>query len=140
MEVPVAQDFRELRVWQGAMALAESVYSMTRQFPADERFGLTSQVRRAAVSVVSCIAEGNARSSIRDYLRFLSMSSGSLAEVETQLLLAQRLNYVSDKDVALLLPSLHAVARQLQALKKALSVKLAAEPPFPVPCSPLPAP
>jgi four helix bundle protein len=139
MEVPMACDFRELRVWQDAMKLAEAIYAVTQRFPADERFGLTAQARRAVVSVVSCIAEGNARGSIRDYLRFLSMSSGSLAEVETQMLLAERLDYVAAKDVAPVLTSLHAVARQLQALKRALSDKLAADPPFPVPRSPFPA-
>ena len=133
-------DFRELRVWQDAMALAEAVYAVTQRFPTDERFGLTSQARRAAVSVVSCIAEGNARSSTRDYLRFLSMSSGSLAEVETQMLLAERLDYVAAKDVAPVLTSLHTVARQLQTLKKALSNKLVTEPPFPVSRFPFPAP
>jgi four helix bundle protein len=139
MEVPVAQDFRELRVWQDAMALAEAVHTATREFPSEERFGLTSQLRRASVSIASCIAEGNARSSTRDYLRFLSMSCGSVAEVETQLLLAQRFGYLSDTDVSSLLTPLHGLARQLQALKKALSSRLAASHAFPVPRSPFPA-
>jgi carbamoyl-phosphate synthase large subunit len=91
----VAKDFRELVVWEQAMVLAEHIYELTRELPADERFGLKSQMRRAAVSVPSCIAEGNARASIPDYLRFLSMSAGSLAELRTQLLLAQRLGLVS---------------------------------------------
>ena len=134
----MVQDYRELRVWQDAMALAEAVHVATRAFPLDERFGLTSQVRRASVSIASCIAEGNARSSTRDYLRFLSMSSGSLAEVETQLLLAQRFGYLSKGDLSSLLMPLHGLARQLQALKNALSSKLAVGHPFPVPRSPFP--
>ncbi|WP_458071450.1 four helix bundle protein [Rhodanobacter sp. BL-MT-08] len=138
MEVPVACDYRELRVWQDAMLLAEAVYSITKEFPPDERFGMTSQLRRAAVSAVSCIAEGNARSSTRDYLRFLHMSSGSLAEVETQMLLAERFEYVSPKDASSLLTSLNSVARQLQSLKKALTERLAEIDPFPVPHSPFP--
>jgi four helix bundle protein len=121
------------------MALAEKVYGLTHQFPADERFGLTAQARRAVVSVASCIAEGNARSSMRDYLRFLSMSSGSLAEVETQMLLAARLGYVSADDLTPALASLHGVARQLQALKKSLANKLSVGDQFPVPRSPFPA-
>ena len=135
----MAQDFRELRVWQDAMALAEAVYAATQVFPPEERFGLASQLRRASVSTASCIAEGNARSSTRDYLRFLSMSSGSLAEVETQLLLARRFGYLSDDDISLLLTPLHGLARQLQVLKKTLSSKLAGDQTFPVPRSPVPA-
>jgi four helix bundle protein len=140
MEVPMAQDYRELRVWQEAMALAEAVHAATRAFPLDERFGLTGQVRRASVSIASCIAEGNARSSTRDYLRFLSMASGSIAEVETQLLLAQRFGYLSKGDLSSLLTLLHGLARQLQALKNALSSKLAVGRAFPIPRSPFPAP
>jgi four helix bundle protein len=138
MEVPVVSDYRELRVWQDAMQLAELVYAVTRQWPADERFGLTMQLRRAAVSVASCIAEGNARSSTKDYLRFISMSSGSLAEVETQTLLAMRLGYIKEGADAPLLSHIHSLMRQLQVLKKALAAKLdLASSPFPVPRSPL---
>jgi four helix bundle protein len=140
MDVPVAQDFRELRVWQDAMTLAEAIHVATRAFPSDERFGLISQLRRASVSIASCIAEGNARSSTRDYLRFLSMSSGSLAEVETQLLLSRRFGYLSEDNLSLLLGPLHGIARQLQALKNALVSRLTTGHTFPVPRSPFPAP
>ena len=136
----MAHDFRELRVWQEAMALAEAIHVATQAFPSDERFGLTSQLRRASVSIASCIAEGNARSSTRDYLRFLFMSSGSLAEIETQLLLSRRFGYLSEGDLSSLLTPLHGIARQLQALKNALSSKLATDRRFPVPRSPFPAP
>jgi four helix bundle protein len=135
----MTSDFRELRVWQSAMALAESIHVMTRDFPADERYGLTAQIRRAAISVPSCIAEGNARSSTRDYARFLSMASGSLAEVETQILLAHRFRYVQEDLIQTLLEDLRSTAKQLQALKKSLASKLAIAPPFPVPRSPFPA-
>ncbi len=138
MEVPEVQDFRGLRVWHDAMALAVAVHETTRMFPPDERFGLTSQLRRASVSIASCIAEGNARSSTKDYLRFLSMSSGSLAEVETQLLLSQRFDYLSESELSKPLPQLHSLARQLQALKKSLSSKLAIDHTFPVSRSPFP--
>jgi four helix bundle protein len=140
MEVPVVSDFRQLRVWQEAMDLAEQVQRLTGTFPVEDRFGITLQLRRAAVSVPSCIAEGNARSSTRDYLRFLSMSAGSLAEIETQLLLAARFGYVPENALTRVLAHLHAVARQLQALRNALSKKLAPAPTFPVPHSPSPAP
>jgi four helix bundle protein len=121
------------------MGLAEAVHLATCAFPADERFGLTSQVRRASVSIASCIAEGNARSSTSDYLRFLSMASGSLAEVETQILLAGRFGYLSEGELSSLLTLMRALARQVQALKNALSCKLAGGRAFPVPRSPFPA-
>jgi four helix bundle protein len=99
---------------------------------------LTMQLRRAVVSVASCIAEGNARSSTRDYLRFLSMSAGSLAEVETQTLLAQRLGYITEADTAKPLTAVHSLMRQVQALKNALARKQELPcSPFPVPRSPL---
>lgn len=129
-------DFRDLRVWQGAMALAESAYALTRLLPGEERFGLTLQIKRAAVSVASCIAEGNARSSLRDYLRFLSMSAGSLAELETQVLLVERLGYASGSDITVTTEAIRSVARQLQALKTALARKAdTPRSPFPVPRS-----
>jgi len=87
-----------LEVWRDAMSLVESVYRVTRQFPEDERFGLTTQLRRAAVSVPSNIAEGAARRSTMDYLRFLSIARGSLSELDTQLQIAQRLNYYIQED------------------------------------------
>jgi four helix bundle protein len=135
----MTSDFRELRVWQAAMTLAESVYAITRNFPADERYGLTSQLRRAAVSVASCIAEGNARNSTKDYARFLSMASGSLAEVETQVLLAARLGYTSPQAGDAFMEELRTTAKQLQALKNSIAARLAIDTPFPVPRSPFPA-
>jgi len=80
------------------MSLVESIYRITRRFPEEERFGLTSQLRRAAVSVPSNIAEGAARRSTLEYLRFLSMARGSLSELDTQLQIAQRLNYCVQED------------------------------------------
>jgi len=125
----VAWDCRELQVWQEAMDLAGAVYAATKAFPPEERFGLTG-----------CIAEGNARGSTRDYSRFLSMSSGSLAEVETQLLRSRRFGYLSEEAMSTLLPPPHRLARKLQALKKTLSSKLSANHPFPVPRSRFPSP
>ena len=86
-----------LDVWCDAMALVESVYRITALFPDTERLGLTMQLRRAAVSVPSNIAEGAARRSRAEYLRFLSMSRGSLAEISTQLDIARRLGYVKQE-------------------------------------------
>ena len=78
-------DFRELKVWQHAMDLAEEVYRFTATLPAEEKFGLVSQIRRAAVSVPSNIAEGNSRATRGEYLQFLGIARGSLAELQTQL-------------------------------------------------------
>ena len=88
------RSYRDLRVWQQAMDLAEATYRATEQFPEDERYGLVTQLRRATVSVASNIAEGHARST-GDYLRHLLISNGSLTEIETQLLLSARLGFLS---------------------------------------------
>ena len=88
---------RELLVWQRSMALAKACYLVTRSFPKEELFGMTSQLRRAAVSVASNIAEGNGLAHRRAYLNHLSMSRGSLNEVETLLELAVELEFVSEK-------------------------------------------
>ena len=136
----VATDFRDLRVWQEAMRLAEDVYALSRAFPVDERFGMTAQVRRCVVSVPSCIAEGNARASTPDYLRFLSIASGSLAEVRTQLHLAARLHFVPATETEPVLSQVDTVARMLKALRNSLEARISEEPPpFPIPHSPFPA-
>lgn len=130
-------DFRDLRVWNEAMALAEAVYGMTSSFPADERFGLVAQMRRASVSVPSCIAEGNGRGSTKDYLRFLSIAKGSLGELQTQILLSVRLGFVSRDASDRTLATLGSVSFLLQSLRKALNAKLrrGAHSPFPIPRS-----
>lgn len=85
--------YRDLKVWQRAMDLVQLIYTLTRAFPKTEMYGLGMQMRRSAVSVPSNVAEGHARSSTGDYIRFLSIASASLAELETQILIAQRLEY-----------------------------------------------
>jgi len=93
-------DHKDLDVWKKGMELVERVYSMSRAFPDSERFGLTSQIRRAAVSIPSNIAEGAARKSDKELLQFLSIAIGSLAELETQYLIAIRLGFL-EKDKSL---------------------------------------
>lgn len=88
------RSFRDLVAWQKAKALALDIYRASSVFPADERFGLTSQVRRAIVSVPSNIAEGYGRGSTADYIRFLRMARASLFEVETQMIIASELGFV----------------------------------------------
>ncbi len=92
--------YRDLLVWQKSMVLAKEIYLMTRCFPGDERFGLISQMRRAAVSVPSNIAEGQARQGRKEFVQFLSHAEGSLAELDTQLKLADDLGYCLNLNLA----------------------------------------
>jgi len=93
------KSYEDLQVWQQAMKLAELVYAFVRQFPVEERFSLSDQLRRAAVSVPSNIAEGFGRETKADFLHFLAMARGSLYELQTQVELADRLGMSSDKTV-----------------------------------------
>jgi four helix bundle protein len=88
---------KDLEAWQRALTLAEQIYQSTKLFPSEERFGLSSQMRRAAVSVPSNIAEGAARKSRQEFLQFLHIARGSLSELDTQVILAIRLKYVSEE-------------------------------------------
>ncbi|HSD59257.1 MAG TPA: four helix bundle protein [Burkholderiales bacterium] len=116
-------DFRDLNVWQLAMDLAESVYQLTLQYPKSEVYGLSSQLQRAAVSIPSNIAEGHARDSTKEFLRFLSVAQGSLAELETQLILSGRLSYLDQKQLTPLLEKSREVGRMLHGLQRALRAK-----------------
>lgn len=89
--------FKELNVWQKSVAFVTDIYKLTENFPKSELFGLTSQLRRASVSVPSNIAEGNSRRSTPDYLQFLKIARGSCAEIETQLLIAKNLGFISEE-------------------------------------------
>ena len=112
--------FRELRVWQAGISLVQSVCSSTKSFPREERWGLQTQIRQAAVSIPSNIAEGHNREHLGDYLRFLSIAQGSLAELETQIELASCLGYLPEATRLNLLQSLTALGKQLRALQHAL--------------------
>lgn len=92
----MSHNFRKLDIWIDGVDLADKVYSITSKFPTEERFGLSSQMQRAAVSVSSNIAEGSAKDSDKDYCRFLGISLGSLYELETQLEIAYRRGYMED--------------------------------------------
>ena len=105
--------FRDLDVWHLGVELAETVYRVTARFPKSELFALSSQMRRAAVSIPANIAEGRSRDSTREFLRFLAVSRGSLAELDTQLELAIRLDY-SDSE-------LHAARTQTEVLGKKIN-------------------
>ena len=117
------QSFRDLEVWRRSIDLVEAIYRASSAWPADERFGLTSQVRRAAVSVPSNIAEGAARQGTGEFLQFLSIAKGSLAEVETQLILAERLGYLPATAGASLLTSAAEIGRMLAGLTRSLRAR-----------------
>jgi len=114
------RSYRDLRVWQLAMDLVEHVYKLTDRFPQHEIYGLTSQLRRAAVSVPSNMAEGPARRHWKEYLRHLSIAQSSLAEVETQAEIAARLTCVSAQEMARFEEFTASLGRQLYALRNAL--------------------
>ena len=115
---------KDLRVWQQSIEMVTSIYLMTKAFPKDELFGLVSQMRRAAVSVPSNIAEGYARGSDKEKLHFLRISSGSMSEIETQLLLSLNLGYVSQEDFDELSEIVTSVWKQLNALISSLKKRL----------------
>ena len=117
------RNYKDLVAWQKAMDLVEAVYSATQRFPKEEVYVLTSQIRRAAISVPSNIAEGQGRNSENDYRRFLSIAHGSLREVETQILIAERLQYVTSDEVPRLLALIDEVSRLLQGLQKAIKAR-----------------
>ena len=102
------------------MLVVKQVYLLTRQFPADERFGLTSQMRRAAVSVASNIAEGQARHSTREFIQFISHTEGSVAELETQLQIAIDLNYCSTAESDPVFRLLEELRKMLNSLRRRL--------------------
>lgn len=114
------KSYQDLIVWQKSMDLVERVYRMTTVFPRDEVYGLSSQIRRAAVSIPSNIAEGQARKSTAEFLHFLSIAQGSRAEVETQTLIAQRLGYVTPNQIKEILSLLEEISRMLNTLRSKL--------------------
>jgi len=114
------KSYRDLRVWEQAMDLAVRSYQLAKLLPRDELYGLVSQIRRAAVSVPANIAEGHGRDHLGDYLRLLSVANGSLMELETHILLAQRLSYLKITDVEPLLVLTSEVGRMLAGLIRKL--------------------
>jgi four helix bundle protein len=112
----MAQNFEDLLVWQKAVELAVQIYALTRSFPDDERFGLTSQLRRSAVSVSGNIAEGRGRLSEGDFRQFLGIAQGSNYEVLTQLLIAKRLRFGSSDAIAQCEDLSNDVSKMLSAL------------------------
>lgn len=112
--------YRDLKVWRTAMDLVGESYRLTRQFPKNELYGLTSQIRRATISIPANIAEGHGRLHRGDYLRSLSVAIGSVNELETELLLARQLGYVTSEDTRRANDAADEVGRMLGAVVRAL--------------------
>jgi four helix bundle protein len=120
MRDPEIRSYRDLKVWQLAMDLAELCYRTTRRFPKDELYGMTSQIRRAAASVPANIAEGHGRNSRGEYIQFLRVAQGSLKELETHLLLAQRVGLTDENAVVPTLNKSETLGKMLRALIRSL--------------------
>jgi four helix bundle protein len=118
----MSASYQDLRVWQSAMELVVSVYHETRGFPREERYGLTSQMRRAAVSISSNIAEGKGRSTVRDRALFCCHARGSLLELETQILIAQRLQFLTAPRAEDLTRNSNELGRMLNSLIQPIRV------------------
>lgn len=119
--------FRDLKCWQKGVDLAISVYSATRDFPRDEVFGLSSQLRRAAVSIASNIAEGKGRLSNKDSLRFFGNARGSLFEVETQIDIAEKLHYLAGTDAERLRSNISETGKMLNGLIRSMNCTIEAD-------------
>ena len=120
--------YRDLHVWRKALDWTEAVYNLTAGWPREERFGLISQVRRSAISVASNIAEGAARRTTGEFVQFVGIAQGSLAEAETQLTLAQRLGYLGSGEARELLGAASEISRMLAGLATSLHRRKAAGP------------
>ena len=118
------QSFRDLEVWKVAMDLAAECYKVTKTFPKDELFGMTSQIRRAAASIPANIAEGQGRDHTKEFLNFLSIARGSLMEVQTHLLLAQRVGLLNEADLQALLTLCERISQMISRLRQALENKV----------------
>ena len=118
------KSYQDLEVWKRSIELAEKVYRLSEKFPNEEKFGMTNQLRRAVVSVAANIAEGAERQGTKEFLQFLSVASGSLAEVETFLILATRLKMVENQETEPILEYAAIVGRMLNGLKRSLRSKI----------------
>lgn len=122
--VPRTKSYRDLIVWQRSIQLVKRVYELTRAFPADERFGLVSQMRRGAVSISSNIAEGQARRTTGEFIQFISHAEGLTAELDTQFIIACELGFVPEHSRGEIPGLIDEVSRMLNALRRSVSPQL----------------
>lgn len=111
-----SKHYKDLQVWQKSMDLVESIYILSGTLPKEEQFDLSSQLRRAATSIPSNIAEGYTRASTKDYIRFLSIARGSAAEIETQLEICKRLAYFTEQQIQISLNLVNEISKMLTAM------------------------
>lgn len=116
------QNFKDLIIWNQGIELAVKAYELTRQLPKEETYGLSSQIKRAVVSIPSNIAEGCSRETNKDFKRFLQISLGSAFELETDLIIAEKLRFIKSVDIQNFLTSLHAEQRQVNSLISKIKV------------------
>ena len=119
----VVRDFQDLVVWQKSVDLIVDLCSATRSFPSEERFGITAQLRRAAISIATNIAEGNGRGTTKDYIRFLSISRGSIYEVRSLLIVCQRLDFLALDSGTHFAGRTNEIGRMLSGLRASLKQK-----------------
>jgi four helix bundle protein len=112
--------YKDLIVWKKSIEMTLNIYELTKKFPASEKYGLVSQARRAAISIPSNIAEGSGKNSNIDFKRFLSIALGSCNELETQLLISNKLNYISESEYHKTEYEIHEVQNMLYGLQKSL--------------------
>ena len=116
-----ARTHRDLDVWKKSIDLVTLIYKFTANYPKDEMYGLTSQIRRCAVSIPSNIAEGSARTTKKDFSHFLAIALGSVAELETQLIISKNLNYLPETVLNELMPELISIRRMTLGLRKSIN-------------------
>ena len=114
----------DLDVWRKSIDIVTTIYEITKSFPNSEQYGLTNQIRRSAVSIPSNIAEGAGRNSLKEFIYFLSVTLGSIAELETQLIIANNLNFIKDKTLNDVLEELISIRKMTLGLKKSIDKKI----------------
>lgn len=117
-------NFRELKIWQRGVELSVMIYEISNNFPEEERYGLSNQLRRASVSVPSNIAEGSSRNSPKEFIHYLSIASGSCAEVETQLEISKRLGFVTDQELEKPLNEVLEIQKMIHSFSASIESKL----------------
>jgi four helix bundle protein len=123
MNPNTTRSYKDLVVWQKGIALAKLVYQLTKNFPSEERFGLVAQMRRAAVSIPSNVAEGQARHTTGEFIQFISLAEGSVAELDTQLILSIELKFCSSAAADAAFALISEIRRMLNALRRELAAR-----------------
>lgn len=118
------ESYKNLTVWKKSVDLVTHIYTLTKLFPKEELYGLTSQMRRTAVSIPSNIAEGRSKRSTKEYVRFINIASGSAAELETQLIIAENLGFTDKEKITSVMNELAEVGKMLHGLIASLEKKL----------------